>query len=151
MKVDGVHLTKLNIIPGDKGSVMHFLKKNDPNFHGFGEVYISTVDFDAIKGWKCHKEMILNIVVPVGSIEFHLLDGRRRSKTFGVYQPILLTHDPLFYSRLTIPSGIWVAFRGNSKGLNMLINIANIPHDPKEAASRIFSEEDLTTCPKDWL
>ena len=28
---------------------------------------------------------------------------------------------------------LWMGFQGCSKGLNMLLNVANIPHDPEES------------------
>ena len=36
------------------------------------------------------------------------------------------------YKRITIPKGIWFAFQGVSKNLNLLLNISNIVHDPNE-------------------
>jgi dTDP-4-dehydrorhamnose 3,5-epimerase len=40
---------------------------------------------------------------------------------------------PANYQRLTVPPGVWMAFKGQSQGLNMLLNIGSIPHDPAEA------------------
>ena len=36
------------------------------------------------------------------------------------------------YYRLTVPPGIWMAFKGESKYLNLLLNIADYYHDPNE-------------------
>jgi dTDP-4-dehydrorhamnose 3,5-epimerase len=131
--IDEVILSPLLIIPGDSGTVMHALKMQEPSFHGFGEVYFSTVDKKAVKGWKKHSKMILNLVVPVGSIRFVMYDDRRESNTFKTFQEIILSKEN--YQRLTVPPGIWMAFQGLSDGINMLLNIASIPHDPLEAQS----------------
>ncbi len=39
------------------------------------------------------------------------------------------------YQRLTIPPGYWVAFGGVGEDLNLLLNIASLPHDPNESRS----------------
>jgi dTDP-4-dehydrorhamnose 3,5-epimerase len=75
--------------------------------------------------------MILNIVVPVGVIRFVMYDARTDSGTTGQIQEVLLSPDS--YQRLTVPPGVWMAFQGKSAGLSILLNIASIPHDPKEA------------------
>ena len=36
------------------------------------------------------------------------------------------------YGRLTVPSMIWFGFQGIGKGRNLLLNIANIPHNDTE-------------------
>ena len=129
--IAGVQLTPLKIIDGQAGNVMHALKAQDSSFAGFGEAYFSTVEHGAIKGWKKHRLMILNLVVPVGAIRFVLFDGRENSETYGQMQEVSLSTS--HYQRLTVPPGVWMAFGGESEGLNMLLNIASIPHDPTEA------------------
>ena len=72
------------------------------------------------------KEMILNIVVPIGAIHFVLFDGRVASKTYRNYQEVILSKDN--YCRLTIPNMIWVGFKGVGDDESLLLNIASIVH-----------------------
>ena len=72
--MDGVTLTPLKQIYNPKGNIFHAMKKNDDGFDGFGEAYFSTVRKDDIKGWKKHTKMTLNLIVPVGTIEFVVYD-----------------------------------------------------------------------------
>jgi dTDP-4-dehydrorhamnose 3,5-epimerase len=131
--INGVTITPLRIIPGDSGDVMHALKQQEISFRGFGEAYFSTVRKQAVKGWKRHQRMILNLIVPVGAIRFVLYDDRAGSETFKVFQETVLSREN--YQRLTVPPGVWMAFQGVSDEVNMLLNIASIPHDPMEAES----------------
>ena len=126
-----VIITPLRIIPGDSGDVMHALKQPEDSFQGFGEAYFSTVKNGAVKGWKRHQRMILNLVVPMGAIRFVLYDGRPDSKSFQSFQELTLSREN--YKRLTVPPGIWMAFQGIGEDENILLNIASIPHDPNEA------------------
>ncbi len=123
--MDGVILTPLKQIYNPKGDIFHAMKKSDDGFDGFGEAYFSTINQNDIKGWKKHTKMTLNIVVPVGNIEFVVYD--ENSKEFF---SIKLSHSN--YQRLTVKSGLWVAFRGIGE-YNMLLNLASIEHDPNEA------------------
>jgi len=130
--IEGIGLTKLKIIPGDNGAVMHGLKSQEASFKSFGEAYFSFVSQGKIKGWKRHKKMTLNLIVPVGKIRFVLYDDRSDSKTKGAFNDFCLGPE-IQYSRLTIPPGIWMAFQGVGDGQNLLLNIADISHDPSEA------------------
>lgn len=138
-EIEGVLLTPLKIIEGTDGNVLHALKKQENAFSNFGEAYFSTVRFLAVKGWKRHREMTLNVVVPVGAIKFVLYDGRKDSSTYKEIQEVELSIKN--YQRLTVPPGIWMAFTGRSEGLNMLLNIASIPHEPLEAENLPISND----------
>jgi len=135
-QIQGISLIPLKIITGESGTVMHNLKKSDSDFAGFGEAYFSTVMHGAIKGWKRHNRMILNITVPVGSIKFIIYDDRKSSQSKGTYGEVILS--PANYFRLTVQPGLWMAFEGVSSGLNLLLNVASIEHDPGEADNRPF-------------
>jgi len=128
--LSGVRVTPLRRISHPQGDVFHGLKASDPGFCGFGEAYFSTVHGGAIKGWKKHRRMTLNLVVPVGTIRFVLADDRD-----GNAQVAEITLGLDFYARLTVPPGLWLAFQGRDQGLNLLLNVADLEHDPADAVS----------------
>jgi len=130
--MDGVVLTNEMIIPHPKGDILHVIKPNLTGFKSFGEAYISKVNQGEIKGWKMHKKMTLNLVVPLGRVEIAVSD----KKSF--FSVVLSTDN---YKRLTIEPNLWVAFKGLSPN-NMLLNIASHAHDPNESideSSDIFN------------
>lgn len=128
--IDGVCLTPLKDIVTDGGCVLHAMKKTDVGFRGFEEAYFSVVSYGTVRGWKRHRNMTLNLVVPVGEIKFVLIDDSGSSKNLVVCEFILSRKN---YCRLTIPSGVWVGFQGLSDGENMLLNLSNLLHDPAES------------------
>ena len=125
--MDKIILTPLKQIHHPKGDIYHGMKKSDNGFDGFGEAYFSTVLKDDIKGWKKHTEMTLNLVVPVGIIEFVCYDEDTKD-----FFSVVLSQDN--YQRLTVKPNLWMAFRGLGKD-NMLLNLASIEHNPSEAIS----------------
>ena len=74
VNIEGVILTPLKKIIFPKGDILHGIKKGDDGYVDFGEAYFSTVNFGEIKGWNRHKEMTLNLVVPIGSVTFVIYD-----------------------------------------------------------------------------
>jgi dTDP-4-dehydrorhamnose 3,5-epimerase len=128
--IKDVVITPLKRIEGEKGSVYHGIKKTDAGFAGFEEAYFSTVNPGTIKGWKKHYEMTMNLVVPQGTIKFVLYDDREGSDTEGVFQHLIIS--PENYCRLTVPPKIWMAFEGLATSVNLLMNVANMIHDPNE-------------------
>ena len=78
-----------------------------------------------------HKLMTLNLIVPNGNINIVTMDCRKTSSK----EPKVMSFQlgECNYMRLTIPPNIYVAFQGISKETNLLLNIADMEHDPNEA------------------
>ena len=140
-RIDGVLVTPLKRIENSKGDIFHAMKASSEGFAGFGEAYFSTVHAGDIKGWKCHTRMTLNLVVPVGAVRFVIYDDQDGSTTKGQFFDITLSADN--YARLTIAPGLWMAFQGIGEAQNMLLNMANIEHDPTEAINRDLGETEF--------
>jgi dTDP-4-dehydrorhamnose 3,5-epimerase len=134
----GAVITPLRRITTPKGDVYHGLKASDDSFKGFGEAYFSVILHGMTKGWKYHREMTLNLVVPVGTIEFHL-----RSQDGKLTESLKI--GDACYARLTVPPGVWMAFSGIGKANNLLLNVASIPHDPEEAVTAPLEQFPLPT------
>ena len=126
--IKGVIISYLDVIDTPGGNVMHAMKETSAGYSGFGEAYFSQIDKGAIKAWKRHKKMTLNLVVPVGRIRFVLFDDREVSNT--QFQEVIISKDN--YCRLTIPPMVWMGFKSLSNEDSMLLNIANIEHDSNE-------------------
>ena len=126
--IKDVVITHLDVIDTPGGNVLHAMKGSSAGYSGFGEAYFSQVDKGAVKAWKRHKKMTLNLVVPVGEIRFVLFDDREISN--AQFQEVVISKGD--YCRLTVPPMIWMGFQGLLDGGSMLLNIANIEHDPNE-------------------
>ena len=78
--------------------------------------------------------MTLNLVVPHGEIR---IIAHKASDNDDVVSPLVdIVLGKNNYSRITIPPGNWVAFKGIGKKSNILMNIADIEHDPKETINK---------------
>jgi dTDP-4-dehydrorhamnose 3,5-epimerase len=131
---EGINLSPLKKIYHPQGDIYHVLKSTDNDFTEFGEAYFSTIKSNKIKGWKKHTQMTMNLVVPVGSIKFVIYDDRDNSKSNGLFYEAIISADN--YHRLTVPPGVWMGFQGRGDNFNLLLNIANITHNPLESKSK---------------
>ncbi len=128
-----IFLTDLRIFPSYDGDVLHAIKNSDNGYVNFGEAYFSKINYKNIKGWKRHKRMTMNLIVPIGTIKFVFIDNKRnitREEIIGIEN----------YKRITVPPGIWFGFKGIGKTDNMILNIASIKHDPSEEEKMTLNE-----------
>ena len=70
--IDGVVVAPLRRVVDERGTIMHMLRRTDPHFTEFGEIYFSTVYAGVVKGWHRHREMTLNYACPEGRIKIAL-------------------------------------------------------------------------------
>ena len=126
--IDLIELNPLKRIKVENGDVLHGLKNYEKSFKGFGEAYFSFINYNKIKAWKKHKEMTLNLVVPFGMVKIALIDYYKNHK--------LVIIGDNNYCRLTVPPNIWFGFMGISKPHSIILNIADIRHDPSESEKK---------------
>lgn len=125
------HFTELARIQTSGGEVMKALTAEEEDFKGLGEAYFSRVDAGSVRAWKCHNEMTVNVVVPVGHVRFVVV-------TDDGFDAFDLGPDHA-HGRLTIEPGTWFGFMGGADG-GLVLNLANIVHRPDEADGKEIDE-----------
>jgi dTDP-4-dehydrorhamnose 3,5-epimerase len=125
--IEGVSVIPLRRIPDERGTVHHMLKRTDPHFIEFGEIYFTTVYRDVVKGWHRHREMTLNYACVSGRIKLVLFDDRTGSPTVDELMEVFLGPDQ--YALVIIPPGVWNGFKGMSDEA-IVANCCTHPHDP---------------------
>jgi dTDP-4-dehydrorhamnose 3,5-epimerase len=144
--IDGVQVVRLRQIPDERGTVMHMLKRTDPHFVEFGEIYFTTVHPGVVKGWHKHGRMILNYACPYGRIKLVLYDDRDDSPTRGEVMELFLGPDD--YRLVRIPTNVWNSFKGLGDVTSIVANCATQPHT-KEFTESLDPMED-GPIPFDW-
>jgi dTDP-4-dehydrorhamnose 3,5-epimerase len=128
--IQGVAVRPLRRIPDERGMVMHMLRRDDPHFERFGEIYFSVVYPGAIKGWHLHRRMTLNYAVISGMIKLALYDDRQDSPTRGELMELFAGDQQ--HVLVTIPPLVWNGFKGIGAAPAIVANCATEPHDPSE-------------------
>jgi len=129
--IAGLLVTPEKRLESPKGDVLRAIKRSSPGFVGFGETYFSTIHEGAVKGWRRHNRVTLNLVVPVGRIRFVVHDARPGSTSSGRFCDVPLGGPN--HARLTVAPGLWMAFQGLGPGTSVLLNLIDEEHDPNES------------------
>ena len=124
VKLSDILLTPLQRIKVSGGDVLHALKDSESSYIDFGEAYFSLVDEGAVKAWKKHLTMTLNLIIPIGTVKFVFIDNNGNTRIEHVGEEN--------YCRLTVPPGIWFGFKGIGAIPSLILNIADIIHAPDE-------------------
>jgi dTDP-4-dehydrorhamnose 3,5-epimerase len=143
--IDGVLVIPLKRIPDERGTVLHMLKRTDPHFIEFGEIYFSTIYPGVVKGWHKHNEMTLNYACIHGRIKLVLFDDREGSPTRGEVMEVFLGTDN--HSLVQIPPGVWNGFKGMGAETSVVANCCTHPHDPTRSIRLDPFDNDI---PYDW-
>jgi len=125
--LDSIIITPLKNIQTIGGNVLHCLNYLEDSYINFGEAYFSLINYQSIKGWKMHKKMTLNLVVPIGNVKFIFVQS-----DFSKTKEIIIGDTN--YCRITVPPGIWFGFKGLDNPRNLILNIADIKHDTNEVS-----------------
>ena len=144
--IEGVKAVPLRQIPDERGTVMHMLKRTDPHFIRFGEIYFTTVHPGVVKGWHKHQRMTLNYACVYGRIKLVLFDDREDSATRGEVVELFLGPDD--YQLVQIPTNVWNSFKGLGEETSIVANCATEPHT-KEFTEAIDVVTD-SFIPYDW-
>jgi dTDP-4-dehydrorhamnose 3,5-epimerase len=143
--IAGVSVVPLQRIPDERGTIMHMLRRTDPHFIEFGEIYFSTVYAGIVKGWHLHDEMTLNYACIYGRLKLVLYDERDESSTRGELMELFLGPDN--HSLVVIPPGVWNGFKGMSHPFAIVANCCTHPHDPRRSKRLDPFTNDI---PYDW-
>lgn len=143
--IDGVKVVPLRRIPDERGTIYHMLRRDDPHFLGFGEIYFSSVYPGAIKGWHRHRDMTLNYACVFGRIKLVLFDDRPASPTRGELMELFPGPDD--YCLVQIPPGVWNGMKGLSEPQAIVANCCTHTHDPSGSERLPPSDPSI---PYDW-
>lgn len=136
MTVADIQITTLARIMADGGDVMHAMKNGDIGYSGFGEAYFSWISTGSIKAWKRHLQMTMNLVVPMGKVRFVFYSSNSEGKQ--KFRSEIIGEER--YMRITVPPGIWFGFQGLGNSSSLVLNLADIWHDPNEVERKPISE-----------
>ena len=124
-KNNKIKIKKLKKFKLEDGDVYHALKASESEYYGFKEAYFSTIKNNKIKAWKRHYKMTMNLIVPIGKVQFVFYDENK-----NLLKNLIIGEEN--YSRITVPPMIWFGFKGFSLNTSYILNISNEIHDPLE-------------------
>lgn len=142
--IAGLAVHPLRRIADERGAVMHMLRRTDPHFREFGEIYFSTIYQGVIKGWHKHTSKWLHYACVHGRVKVVIADERADSPSKGTIIEVFL--GPENYGLLVIPPDVWNGFKGMTE-LAIVANCATEPFDESKSARLDPFDRSI---PYDW-
>ena len=119
--IEGVKIKPLKVIPDERGRLLEILRRDDPDFLKFGQVYMTTNYPGVVKAWHFHKFQTDRIACLSGMIKAVLCDNREDSPTYKEVNEFFLgEHNPIL---LTIPHGVYHGWKCISPKESIVVNI----------------------------
>ena len=124
--IRGLRVKPLRVLADERGRLFEVLRRDEPLFKRFGQVYCTTVNCGVVKGWHYHKRQVDNFVCISGMIKLVAYDGRAGSPTKGVVNEFVIgTHNLLL---VQIPAGVHHGFKGLTAPEAIVLNIPTEPY-----------------------
>ena len=128
--IEGVVVKPLRQIFDERGKIMHMMRRDDPNFVKFGEIYFSVVFPNVVKAWHLHKKQTDNFACMKGMAKVVLYDDRKGSKTKGEIMEIYMGEQ--HYVLVNIPPGVIHGMKGIGKEPATIANCCTEPYNEKD-------------------
>jgi len=135
--IDGVVIKPLKRIDDERGWLTEILRCDDPQFSQFGQVYMTAVYRDVIKGLHMHGRQTDHVTCVHGRVKVILAkaaiheDWVTSSCSWrGEYMELYLTADSP--SLVVIPPGIYHGWKAYECDYALMINVPNLPYDRAE-------------------
>ncbi|MFC1835284.1 dTDP-4-dehydrorhamnose 3,5-epimerase family protein [Thermodesulfobacteriota bacterium] len=131
--IEGLITQALKVIPDERGRLMEILRRDDPFFEGFGQVYLTTVYPGVVKAWHYHKRQYDAFTCVRGMVKVAVYDDRDGSATRGCLNEFYVgEHNPCL---IIIPPGVCHGWMCVSEYEAYIVNAPSEPYnasDPDE-------------------
>lgn len=126
---------------------MEIQRRDDPNYSGFGQAYMTYTYPGIVKAWYRHHQQIDQIIIIAGSIKLVLYDTRENSSSYNNVNVIGVdSTDPRL---IQIPTGVWHGFQANGKQPTLILHINSQPYLEQPDEDRLPPDSELI--PYSWL
>lgn len=125
--IQDVVFKKLRIIADERGYLMEMLRVDDELFDKFGQVYMTAVYPNVVKGWHYHKFQTDYMACVSGMIKLVLFDARQESQTYREVNEFFIGEkNP---GLVKIPCGVYHGFKGIATQPALIVNTVNTPYN----------------------
>lgn len=145
--IQDVVLKKLRVIADERGYLMEMMRVDDEFFDKFGQVYMTAVYPDVVKGWHYHKLQTDYMACVSGMIKLVLFDARIDSPTYRQVNEFFIgERNPAL---VKIPPMIYHGFKGIATGPALIVNTVTEPYN-YEKPDEFRVEWDSPDVPYNW-
>jgi dTDP-4-dehydrorhamnose 3,5-epimerase len=145
--IDGVIVKPLRLLRDERGWLMEILRRDDPHFLTFGQVYVTVARPGAVKAWHAHERQTDHLAVVAGEARVALYDARGGSPTEGnVVDVVAGENNPVL---VVIPPGVYHGFKSTGDAPAHVVNVPTelYDYDTPDELRRPYDDPGI---PYDW-
>lgn len=118
--IEGVQIKHLKLIPDERGYLMEMMRADDPFYQQFGQIYLTAVYPNVVKGWHYHQVQTDHFVCVKGMAKVVLYDRREGSATQSEVNEFFMGERNNIL--LVIPPGVLHGMKGIGTETAIIIN-----------------------------
>ncbi|MEW6776509.1 MAG: dTDP-4-dehydrorhamnose 3,5-epimerase family protein [Bdellovibrionota bacterium] len=146
--IEGVRVKNLRLIPDDRGFLMEMLRRDDPDFKGFGQTYLSCTYPGVVKAWHFHKQQWDAFVCVSGMIKLVVFDSREGSPTRGKLNEFFIGDQNR--QLVHIPPGCYHGWKNIGTELSYVVNVPSEPYHYESPDEYRLDPHKNDLIPYDW-
>lgn len=131
-KVEPLVIKTLGIFLDDRGYLSEILRSDDPFYSKFGQVYLSTINPNTIKGFHVHEKKTDIITCVSGQVKFVAILSGKNNELVNLHE---IHMSSVSRKLVVVPPGWWHGWMCIGSKEAMLINVTTEPfhaHDKDE-------------------
>lgn len=145
--IAGCSVRHLIVHTDDRGRLFEILRRDDPEFQCFGQVYVTTAKPGVVKGWHLHRLQTDHFCLIEGCARFALYDDRADSPTKGQIDEILC--DGAQPQLIVIPPLVYHGFKNVGECEVVCLNCPTEPYN-RARPDEYHREPHNSHIPYDW-
>jgi dTDP-4-dehydrorhamnose 3,5-epimerase len=146
-RIDGVVVKPLRLLRDERGWLMEILRRDDPHFRAFGQVYVTVARPGVVKAWHAHERQTDHLAVVAGEARIALYDAREGSPTRGnVVDVVGGEANPVL---VIVPPGVYHGFKSTGSAPAYVVNVPTELYD-YEGPDEFRRPYDDPAIPYDW-
>lgn len=123
--IDGAYRRALRTIRNDRGVVREFIRTDDADFPGFGQVHLVQTFPGIVRAWFRHFVQFDQLYCIAGQVRVGLYDDRPESPTKGAFADLIVSEDePVL---IGIPPMVWHGFATVGDSPSVMVQHNNQP------------------------
>jgi dTDP-4-dehydrorhamnose 3,5-epimerase len=125
--ISGVKVRRLPAIPDERGVLTEILRSDDPEFLGFGQVYLTTIYPGVVKAWHFHRHQTDMICCAAGELKLAIYDDQQGSPTRGIVNEIFMGDSNRLLVK--VPSGLFHGWKCIGESPALVLNLPDRLYD----------------------
>jgi dTDP-4-dehydrorhamnose 3,5-epimerase len=145
--IAGVKVRRLPALPDERGVLTEILRADDPEYPGFGQVYMTTTYPGVVKGWHRHEHQTDMICCVSGDLKLVLYRGGDGGDEEGLLNEVFL--GDINRVIVKVPSGVWHGWKCVGGETALVVNIPDQVYS-YQSPDEIRLDPHDNDIPYDW-